>query len=238
MGGKEGVKSGIVIDRFFSFFTHFGDSALLVPLSVAAVAILAWSDHKAAALRFAVAVGALMAAIVLLKVGFYAVGGDTFLNVLSPSGHAGLSVTVYGCGAVILAKQLRPVAATAVIVAVTLLLAAVLESRIVLLDHTPEEVAMGTALGLLCVGGFLYRNAALQNLRLRWRSPVVLGLAVGVVAVWIGGHRLNAEDRIEHWGTVVGTSLGTLPPDLKRNHRLRPNDRLSGHPSETAAFRK
>ena len=87
--------------------THFGDSAFLIPLSLAAVGIMIWNGQRLTAWRFAIAVDLLMGATVALKVSFYAIGGDATLNVLSPSGRAGFSVTVYGCLATVLAKQLR-----------------------------------------------------------------------------------------------------------------------------------
>ena len=205
--------------RFFLFITHFGDAALLIPLSLAVTSILIWSGHRPAALRFAMAVAFLMAATVLLKIGFYAIGGDAALDVLSPSGHAGFSVTVYGCCAAILAKQYRPAGAAIVIAAAAALLATVLASRVVLGAHSIAEVALGSALGVVCIAGFLMWNPDLDRLRLRLSAPLAALLAVLSLSVWAEAHQFDAERRIEHAGILVGSTLGTLlPGDLKPGH--------------------
>ena len=198
--------------RFFQLATHFGDAALLVPVSLVAIGVLVWGGHRAAALRFAVAVASLMAATVALKVGFYATGGDATLDILSPSGHAGFSVTVYTCCAAVLAKQLRPLGAIAVVAAVVALLVTILVSRIVLGAHTPAEVVMGCAVGLLCASTFLFWNPDLSRMRLRLPVFAMVLLAAGTVSAWVGAHRFNTERHIEHVGILVGSSLGTLLP--------------------------
>ena len=200
-----------MIYNLFRLLTHFGDSAFLVPLSIAGVGWLLWSGHRPLALRFAIAVAALMTLTVILKLGFYAVGGDSELRILSPSGHAGFSVTVYGCGAVAIAKQLRPLAASALLGVTALLVATVLASRVFLGAHTPEEVAMGSVLGLLCVAAFLLRNPDLEHLKLRLSMPVLLALLLGTVSVWAEGRHFSAETHIERLGLQMGNSLGTLP---------------------------
>jgi len=52
--------------------THFGDSAFLIPLSLAAVDIMIWNGQRLTAWQFAIAVDLLMGATVALKVSFYA----------------------------------------------------------------------------------------------------------------------------------------------------------------------
>ncbi len=221
------VRSWRLSYHIFHLLTHFGDSALLIPLSLAAIGILLWSDHRATALRFATTVAVVMAATVILKVGFYSVGGDTYLNVLSPSGHAGFSVTVYGCVAAVLAKQLRIAGATIVVAATTILLATVLESRIVIHAHTPEEVVMGSVLGFVCVAAFVVSNSDMKRLRIRLSLPAVIALVIGSLAVWQEGRRFNTERRIEEVGVLVGSSLGTLSP-------FRPTIHGPHSPSESA----
>ena len=198
--------------QFFLLVTHLGDAALLIPLSLAAIGMLIWSGHRPAAWRLALAVGSLMAAMVALKVGFYAIGGDAALDVLSPSGHAGFSVTVYGCCAAILARQCRPAGAALVIVAAVALLGTVLASRFVLGAHTVAEVVLGGGLGLLCAATFLLWNPDLDQLRLTIPAPMVLVLLIGSLAVWAEARQFNTERRIEHVGVIVGSTLGTLLP--------------------------
>jgi membrane-associated phospholipid phosphatase len=202
--------SSDTVYRFFHLITHLGDSALLVPLSMAVIGVLIWSGHKPAALRFGMAVGTFMLAIVVLKIAFYAIGGDAYLNVLSPSGHAGFSVTVFGCCAAILAKQLRSIGAIAVVAAAIALTATVLASRIFLGAHTPEEVVIGTVMGCLCVATFLFWNPDLERVRLRLPLSVALALMLGTASVWAAGRHFDTERRIEQAGILVGSSLGTL----------------------------
>jgi hypothetical protein len=157
-----------------------------------------------------------MAATVVLKIGFYAIGGDAALGVLSPSGHAGFSVTVYGCCAAILAKQCRTANAAIVIAAAAALVATVLVSRVVIGAHSVAEVALGSALGLIGISVFMVGNADLDSLRLRLSAPLAAVLAVISLSIWAGGHQFNAERQIEQAGILVGSTLGTLlPSDLK-----------------------
>jgi len=196
--------------RLLRLATHFGDSAFLIPLSLAAVGIMIWNGQRLTAWRFAIAVDLLVGATVALKVSFYAIGGDTTLNVLSPSGHAGFSVTVYGCLATVLAKQLRAAGAIMVFAAAAALLGTVLASRVYLGLHTPQEVALGSAVGLACAATFRFWNPGLADLRLRLPMSAVLALVVGTVSVWTIGRHFDAERHIEQVGILVGASLGTL----------------------------
>jgi membrane-associated phospholipid phosphatase len=208
-----------MIDRFFQLATHLGDSALLLPLSLAAIGALIWSGHRPAALRFAIAIACLIAATLVLKIGFYAIGGDMALEVLSPSGHAGFSVTVYACCAAILAKQCRPASAILVVAAAMALLATILASRVVLGAHTVPEVVFGGTVGLVCTVTFLLRNPDLNRVRLRLPVPLLLGLVIISLSVWVEARQFNAERRIEHVGVLLGSTLGTL----------RPSDLVPGH---------
>jgi membrane-associated phospholipid phosphatase len=87
----------------------------------------------------------------LSKLWFYADGGSLDFNILSPSAHVSLSVTFYGCVAIILASQRRLTKRAGIIAAAILAVIAIGASRVALEMHTPEEVLFGGLVGGLCV---------------------------------------------------------------------------------------
>jgi membrane-associated phospholipid phosphatase len=197
----------IIPHRVFELVTHLGDSALLIPFSIAIVAGLLWQNRASTAFRFGAVVAADAVLTLISKLSFYAGGGSPDLNILTPSGHSSLSITVYGCLAVILASR-RPFAQQALILgAATVGLVAISISRIVLGMHTPQEVLFGTLVGGLCVAVFSLGSAHLPRVRLQLPIRLLVVLAIGSVSVWAIGHRLNTEGMIGRVGTEIGSVL-------------------------------
>lgn len=156
-------------------------------------------------LRFGVVIVADLALTLLTKLWFYASGGNTYLNVLSPSGHASFSVTVYGCCAVVLASKRRFAEQTLILCAAAVGVLIIIVSRIVLHTHTPEEVILGSLVGGTCVAVFSVGGSPLQKLRLRLPIWLVIVLMVGTVSAWAVGRRVHTESFIEHWGAKIGS---------------------------------
>ena len=194
---------------FFKLATHFGDSTFLLPLAIGLVSALMWQS-RSLAFRFGLVVAADLILTLSSKLWFYASGGNTYLNILSPSGHASLSVTVYGCLAVALASK-RPQAeqafilGTAAVVALTIIV-----SRIALYAHTPEEVVFGSLIGGICVAAFSASNTSVQMLQLRLPAWFLATLLVGTMSVWMLGREVKTEPIVKHWGNRIGSTWESL----------------------------
>lgn len=170
--------------------------------------VLVWQSQRAAGLWFGLVMAADVALTLLSKLWFYAGGGSTDLNILTPSGHVSIGVTFYGCMAIILASR-RPFARQAAIAGTAVLaVLAICISRIALRMHTPEEVFFGSLVGALCVAAFATAARPVQRLRLRLPIPVLFAVAAASASVWFIGHRFGTEELIGQWGVEIGSALG------------------------------
>jgi membrane-associated phospholipid phosphatase len=194
--------------RFLIIMTQFGNPAFLVPLAMALMGALLWQHQRAAAVWFSAAVAADIMLTVVSKLLFYADGGNQELNILSPSGHASLAVTFYGCAAIILASKRHLLQRVVIIGGAVLVVVFISISRIALQMHTPEEVFFGTLVGGLCVAGFAAGAKRLDKLRLHLPVPVLFVAAIGTASLWVIGHRFNVEPLIGHWGIELRFALG------------------------------
>src|SRR5262245_48987260 len=128
--------------------THLGDSVLVIPASALLIAYFAYRRLPGHA-RLWLETLALCGLVTLaLKAVFFACGAQLRLPAIhSPSGHTSLSVTFYGCAALMAsvdktrAMQLAALAAGAVVAL------AVALTRIVLQVHSTGEVLMGLMIG-------------------------------------------------------------------------------------------
>lgn len=189
---------------FFRLFTHLGDSAFLLPLSIVIVGVLAYQDYPTG-LRLGFVIAADLVLTFLLKLGFYALGGSTYLNILSPSGHASFSIAVYGCCAAALANRRRFAERVLIIGIALAVLLTIIASRIVLHLHTPEEAAVGSLVGGICVAAFSAGGSRLQRPQLRMPAWLLVLLMAGTVSAWAVGRRFPTERLIEHWGVRMGS---------------------------------
>lgn len=183
--------------------TDSGDSAVLLPVATAVLAVLALSGAYRTALAWSVALGACLTTMLTLKLGFQTCG-DLVADglVTSPSGHTALSATVYGCLAVLVARRLadhRPLALGVGLAAAGWVLA-IAVSRVVLATHNPAETVIGLCVGGLCVAAF----AAISNPAQIRSVPVVrAALAALCLAILTYGQHALAEELIIKAATVL-----------------------------------
>ena len=165
------------------FLTDFGDSAVLLPLSAVILIWLIAMRPFIAALAWAAALVTLGAVLGGLKILFFAC--PPAANIISPSGHTGFSMVVYGGLAVIVAAQMlsRWLRVTVILAAVTLVIG-IARSRVALEMHTAPETMIGFA-----VGG--YARAGTNRRRL---LPLLIGV-FATVAIFHGS-QLNPENNI------------------------------------------
>ena len=167
--------------------TDFADQAVVLPLIATVALMLGVLGWRRGALAWLVAVGLSFALVLLLKLVFASCGPALDLAGLrSPSGHAAAAGGIAGGIAVVLGRGRGYVMATAGLAA---LLIGV--TRVALGLHTPAEVVLGGALGMLGVLGFALLAGRPPPLRLRW-----LFAAVVAVALLLHGLHLDVETRI------------------------------------------
>jgi membrane-associated phospholipid phosphatase len=183
--------------------TDFADQAVVLPLIAVVALMLGVLGWRRGALVWLVAVGLSFASVVVLKLVFATCGPALDLAGLrSPSGHAAAAAVIAGGIAVVLGWASGYVTATAGLAA---LLIGV--TRVALGLHTPAEVALGGALGMLGVLGFALLAGKPPPLRLRW-----LFAAVAAVALLMHGQHLDAETRIR----AAAFGLAFCPGDQVR----------------------
>jgi len=167
--------------------TDFADQAVVLPLIATVALMLGVLGWRRGALVWLVAVGFSFAAVLAVKLVFATCGPALGLAGLrSPSGHTAAAAVIAGGIAVVLGRGTGFVTATAGLAA---LLIGV--TRVALGLHTPAEVALGGALGMLGVLGFALLAGTPPALRLRW-----LFAAVVAVALLLHGQHLEVEAQI------------------------------------------
>jgi len=176
-----------------NWITDFGDSALLLPIAaVCFFALIYWRAHRTA-FAWAVAIGLCGMSMILLKLGMHACGQVIVSDgsITSPSGHTAMSTSVYGALTVLLISNLDRVWTRIVTALLGLLvIGAIAVSRIMVLAHTPQEVVVGLAVGIVCIGVFAlgHRRSRLGKTRLLRLGGIIL-----ITLVLLHGQRSNAE---------------------------------------------
>lgn len=162
--------------------TDLGDAALLLPASVFLVAYLLYFSTASVA-RIWVSTLALCAFLTLfLKVTFFTCGATVpALDLHSPSGHTSLSMTFYGCAALMVSADKGRATQIAMFAAGTLLVIAVAISRVLLHAHSPTEALLGLTIGIVCVAWFGRRFFALPPLSLPWRWALAVVVLLALV---------------------------------------------------------
>lgn len=189
------------------FLTDFADEAVVLPLVATVTLLLAVLGWRRGALAWLAAIGLSLAAVLALKLVLATCGPALGLATLrSPSGHTAAAALLAGGVAVVLRRRRPAVLAVAGLAA--LLIGA---TRLGLGLHTPAEVALGGALGVLGAFGFTWLAGKPPKLRLRW-----LFAAVVAVALLLHGRHLDSEARIHAaaFALLVCPAVGGAPHDL------------------------
>ena len=174
------------------FLTDFGDSAVLMPLSVVVFAWLLTMRPRRPALWWLMALGFLALVITASKIVLFACPLADDIN--SPSGHTGFSLLTYGALAVIVAAELpRMWLRVATLSAMVLLVVGIGLSRVALHMHTLAEAGIGFGIGTAALAIFCFGYFPKPRTR-RTVAPLLVGAAV-ILAAFHGG-RINPEDNL------------------------------------------
>ncbi len=172
------------------FVTDFGNQAVVLPfaaVTAAGLGVAGWWRGMAA---WTVAVGAVLAATLALKLVFVACAPQLDPSgIVNPSGHTAAACIVYGGLAALL---LRGRVAWPVLMLLPLGVAVLFAlSRLLLHVHTFGDVVVGGLVGMAGVTGLVWLAGPRPPLR-----PWPLGIATLVVLVVFHGLRLPAEAAI------------------------------------------
>ena len=206
------------------FVTRFGDSAVLLPLTIVFSLTLWRYESSRTARQFALATLCCIAALLSLKLLFLSYGHTWYERLESPSGHAGLSVMVYGAMALVLADHLSLrgsqvwyfLAGAGGIV----LVLAIAVSRKQLGAHSAAEVALGCMVGIACLGMF-WRNWRRAPRRPMPLLPVYCSLAV--LAVTMSAVSFSPEKQIMRAAARIKAQIRDINLNRELNRGTPPH---------------
>jgi hypothetical protein len=173
----------------FKLITDLGDSAFLIPASALLLACCLYLRSSRAALIWVSTLALCAGLTIALKIGFRACGGEVpAFHIRNPSGHTSLSTTFYGCFSLMIAEE--GWARLSVLLTSILLVAAIAVSRVVLKEHTLEEVIAGLFIGVCCVGWFAFWYLPCPPANIPWQAAAVALLALALLT---HGWRIDFE---------------------------------------------
>ena len=178
------------------FLTDFGDSAVLLPLSLVVLVWLLATRSVNAAIWWVGVLVVFGAVIGGLKMLFFAC--PPAVDVRSPSGHTGFSMLVYGSIAAIIAVQRQSAwSRGAIMLSAVVLVVGIAISRVTLHMHSRTETLIGFLIGAAAVAVFIFGYQRTTTSR-RMMAPLLF--AVVLTAAIFHGARLNAETNLHTLG--------------------------------------
>ena len=196
-----------MVSTLVAMVTDLGDSAVLVPISLA-VFILLWLTHdRRTAFAWAMAIGVCCVATVVLKVALRPCDRPLITDVLqNPSGHAAFSTAVYGALTLLVVGRLRGRRARwAALLLGIVWIAAIAASRVAESAHTIAEIVLGVAIGAASLLVFAAAGHPAPKSR---RSLALIGVLIGIVLIAQLGHRAPAERMIHQLAWLIYDTVG------------------------------
>jgi membrane-associated phospholipid phosphatase len=175
--------------------TDLGDSAVTLPMAAVTIAILLVGRRGRMALWWGGSIVACAAAIAVLKLLLTAAAPHhhSLTGLTSPSGHAGMSVIVYGGFVLLIGPSLTRVWRVLARFGAVVLVVAIAVSRIVLHEHSIAETVVGLAVGFGALGAL---RAGLARAPAE-RVPVVALCAAALAVIGLmHGTRWHTEPMI------------------------------------------
>jgi membrane-associated phospholipid phosphatase len=187
-----------------------GDMAFVLPASATLIIVLVSIDARREAAVFVAALAVGMGLALLAKLAFAACGRvESIFDIESPSGHAALGATFYGCGAALLAGGRPPGQRLAIYLGAIVAALAIAYGRVALGVHSIGEVICGLLIGALATAVFAAFRGPPRRLwaptsTLLRVSPIIVLLAVDLA---LFSDRWTAEPLIARFAALFGRSL-------------------------------
>lgn len=186
-----------------------GDSAVLLPLALLLIAALWRYQSWSAAATLIAALAACGAIMVVLKITLIACGHAWNTGMVSPSGHASMSMAVYGALGIIAARQTPRWQQPAIVMASWVFIIGIALSRVILGAHSYAEVGLGLLVGAAALCLFAVRYFRLPRAPMNLALLAVLPVAVLLV---LHGAHLPVEKLIHKFAffgrAAAGVCLG------------------------------
>lgn len=164
------------------YITDFGDTSLTLPLA-AGLALLLWRvESRAAAWAALRALLVCLVALLVLKLVFMSCGRLWNAGMRSPSGHTGISVTVYGTLGIVAGIRTSGWLRWALVGGLLALVSGIAASRIVLGAHNLAEVLTGLGIGAVALGNFALCYRPLPDWQIS-RARLVGAVAAASIAL-------------------------------------------------------
>jgi membrane-associated phospholipid phosphatase len=167
--------------------TYLGDSALTLPIGGMFGIWTAMQRWWRGTVGWCIALMTSGALLLASKLILHACGPTFFhLNglLISPSGHAATSATVYGGLALALTRGKRSGYQVGILMLVAIAIGLIALSRVMLGTHTPAEVAAGLAIGALAL--LLFYRVGLRSVPPRLSIRILVLLCAVVIATQYG----------------------------------------------------
>jgi membrane-associated phospholipid phosphatase len=179
------------------FISDFGDLALLLPIAAAIqVWLLRAPEGRRSAAIWAISLLFCCGATALLKIYFSAC---PYGGINSPSGHAALSVFVYGGLGAIVGTRARRSLKFVLAAAGVGLVVAILATRVILGAHSIAEVLIGSAVGVMALAPFA--EAVIRHPVLSPTKSLVI--VVILIAVVLHDKDVQVEGLLRLLGTYL-----------------------------------
>lgn len=173
-------------------FTNIGDSSITISISVFMIAFLLITRRYSLSLSWAASVLACCFAMSLLKLGFYSCGYIVKNIIVSPSGHAALSATVYGALAATLSNQRHLNIKIISFIFAGVVVVCIAISRIVLNYHNTYEVIIGLTIGSIIAIKFTFISRCTYYI-ISMRDLAMIASAVMVIVSFTYGSHWQIE---------------------------------------------
>lgn len=196
-----------------------GDTALLLPFSLAFLLYLLAVRRVGLARDFGIALAAALLVTLAAKLAFNACGAQfAELDIRSPSGHAAFAGIVYGVLACAFGAGRSTGIRAVLAVAAAALVGAIGASRVVLRVHSAEEVALGLAIGAAAVALFAILRSRADDPPL---SPLIPAIGTALVMLLFLGGSVTFEHAIVRTARHLTGALDICAPparvtDLRR----------------------
>jgi membrane-associated phospholipid phosphatase len=185
--------------------TDLGDAALIIPASAMLLAYLLYIRSTRTAAVWAATLALCAGLTFLAKLLLYTCGSDMPLADLhSPSGHTSVSVTFYGCCALMMSTDKERWTRLLLLAGGAAIGVAVAASRVVLEAHTVTDVVVGFTIGAFCVLWFATRYFAKPGSPLPWE---LAALAISIVILVMHGSHWTVEHAIAHIAALLHANM-------------------------------
>ena len=190
--------------------TNLGDIAVLLPASLGLIAYLAWIGRRRDAAAYVAALAVCLTAALFAKLALAACGGDhAVFDVESPSGHAAVAATFYGCVASLLATGRATGWRLALYAGASALVLSIGASRVALEAHTVPEIVIGVLIGVMSIALFNALRVATEPLELSSQTVVRMSpfaVLYALCLLLLAGH-WTAEPFIDAIAARLGANM-------------------------------